>query len=153
MRHLLTVAHQEFFSVTHHPGEPVVFATPKRPFVALLWDHDGVADDSVKEHVIERLLDAGCRYFVCGGVACELWHDFADEIFVFRTLDLTEDEIDAVFAPTTWHTDESLDDVAFFFALNTSIDGAIPDRFLVVNVGRRPNEEVDRAVRKQWISE
>jgi len=137
-----------FSTVQQHPDERVVFATPDSSFAALIWDHDGASNQAGMEQAIDRLLDAGCRYLVCGGRKCETWHDLADAIFGIRTLDFSEAASDAIFLMTTWHTDESVDDVANFFVLNTSIDGNRPGNFLVVNVGRDPGEAVDLAVKK-----
>ena len=55
---------------------------------------------------------------------------------------------------TTWHTGETADEVAFFFALNTNFDNHEFTRYLVLHVGTGPaREELDAAVRKYALDE
>ena len=63
---------------------------------------------------------------------CEQWHDEVDETYVTRTLD---GEMDERFVMTTWHTDEPILDVAFFFVWNTNFDDHDFRRFLVLQLG------------------
>jgi hypothetical protein len=47
--------------------------------------------------------------------------------------DSSKDSTD--FVMTTWHDNESMEDIAAFFALNTTFDDFVPSVFLVVGVG------------------
>ena len=104
-------------------------------FVCLLWTHGVTRGVEQASELLESLLDAGCRYFVCGGEDCEWWHDMADEHFVAKYLNGTDAERDQNHVMTTWHANESPEDVAFFFVFNTSFDDVSFERFLVVHVG------------------
>lgn len=87
-----------------------------RPVVALLTSHDAVRDPAELEPVILTLLNGGCDYFVCFGIASEDLHDRIDELVVERALapDRT--------VMTTWHDEEPAAEVAEFF-LNVAASG------------------------------
>ena len=60
----------------------------------------------VNQKAVE-LLEAGCRYFVCFGPGSEAVHDRIDDVIVNCGYD--------VGVLTTFHDDESIDDVVNFF--------------------------------------
>lgn len=84
-----------------------MFPTCSRPFAVLLDADDGDwADDPTLVASIQALLQAGCRYFVCYGLDSEQLHDRIDELIIDGGFDDTI---------TTWHNDESEQEVAEFF--------------------------------------
>jgi hypothetical protein len=118
-------------------------------FPCLIWDHEGRFVDVERAAVAKALLEAGCRYAVCGGERCEAWHDAVDEEFVAEHLDDPEETQNAAHVMTTWHSGETPDEVAFFFVLNTNFDDHDFRRYLVLHVGSGPAKaHVDAAVRK-----
>lgn len=122
-------------------------------FPCLIWDHDGGFSEAQREVVANRLLQAGCRYVVCGGQNCEAWHYAVDIEFVRQHSDDSEEVLEAVHVMSSWHTGESPDDVAFFFVLNTNFDYHDFVRFLVLHVGDcRTRKEVDAAVRRYALN-
>ncbi len=122
-------------------------------FPCMIWDHDGRFTAAQRTEVAKRLLQAGCRYAVCGGQDCEAWHDAVDEEFVRQHADDPAETLDAVLVMTTWHADESPADVAFFFVLNTDFDDHDFERCLVLHVGDgQTKEEVDAAVRRYALN-
>jgi hypothetical protein len=94
------------------------------------------------------LVASGVRYAVCGGVDCKTWHDAVDLAFI--QLDLHGEEYDSRFVMTSWHTDEPVDDVAFFFVLNTNFDTHDFTQFLVLQLGadRMTEHQLRESVRK-----
>ena len=70
-----------------------------------------------KSDVAERLIDTGCMYMVCGGLECELWHDIIDEVIVELKIDGNLDQSSLIM--TTWHTEATMEDLAFFFTYVT----------------------------------
>jgi len=121
------------------------------PFPCMIWDHDGRFTEAQRSEVAKRLLQAGCRYAVCGGHNCEAWHDTVDEEFVWQHAHDPDETGDAVM--TTWHTDQTPDDVAFFFVLNTKFDDHDFNHYLVLHVGDgRKKGEVDAAVRRYALN-
>ena len=120
----------------------------------MVWDHDGRFTEAQRVVVAKLLLQAGCRYVVCGGQNCEAWHDAVDVEFVQQHLDDSDETRKAVHVLTTWHAGESPDDVAFFFVLNTNFDDYDFEHYLVLHVGDGPmREQVDAAVRRYALDE
>lgn len=67
----------------------------------------------VWQPIVKRLLESGCRYFVCAGTYAENLHDLVDDVIFSwggRETILT-----------TYHEDESNEDVANFFVNATVI--------------------------------
>lgn len=119
-------------------------------FACLLWNHSVERDVAAAGALLGSLIDSGCRYLVCAGLDCVWWHDLADELFVAKYLDAPDEERERNHVMTTWHAQESPDDVAFFFAFNTSFDAISFDRFLVLHLGDGPDvDAVDCAVQAQ----
>ncbi len=75
----------------------------------IAWDARGATHDEIIAFV-KTLIDAGCVSFVCWGSDCERVHDIADECDPYKH--------DESVIMTTWHANESLDDVTWYF-LNT----------------------------------
>jgi hypothetical protein len=135
------------------PGD---FATPfhGEVFPCLLWDHRGRFTDAEQAELAGRLLDAGCRYAVCGGAGCEAWHDAIDMECVTRHLDDSEEVRESMHIMTTWHDGETPDEVALFFVTCTNFGQHHFRRFLVVHVGSgKQRNEVDTAVRRYALGE
>ncbi|NDJ78464.1 MAG: hypothetical protein GYB65_19620, partial [Chloroflexi bacterium] len=59
----------------------------------------------------ELLLDQGVVYLCAWGPDCERVHDIADERIVWRELEI---EPKPPVIMTTWHTDDTLDDMLWF---------------------------------------
>ncbi|WP_291519398.1 hypothetical protein [Acidovorax sp.] len=123
-------------------------------FPCMIWDHDGRFTDAQRSEVANLLLDAGCRYAVCGGHNCDAWHDAVDQEFLRRRPDDPNTTWDAAHVMTTCHEDENPDDVAFFFVLNTNFDDHSFEHYLVVHVGNgQAKEQVNAAVRLYALNE
>ena len=119
-------------------------------FPCLIWDHDGRFTGAQRSETASRLLLAGCRYAVCGGRNCAAWHDAFDEEFLAQHVDGSHEARDAAHVMTTLHDDETPDDVAFFFVMNTNFDDHDFERYLVLHVGddETTQRELDAAVRR-----
>lgn len=118
---------------------------PGTLFPCMIWDHDGRFSEAHRSMLAKQLLQAGCRYAVCGGHNCEAWHDAIDDEF----LEGSDETRDDVHVMTTWHADETPDDVAFFFVLNTNFDQHEFKRYLILHVGDGDTRrEVNAAVRR-----
>ncbi|MBM0107825.1 hypothetical protein JM946_24080 [Steroidobacter sp. S1-65] len=135
---------------------PDEFASPfpGALFPCLIWYHGSRFGAEERSALARALLEGGCRYAVCGGVRCKDWHDAVDSEFVKNHMDDPDEALDEVHVMTTWHENESADDVGFFFVLHTNFDFHDFDRYLVLHVGRgREVEHVDAAVRKYALGE
>jgi hypothetical protein len=137
-------------------GDPDDFVSPFRSalFPCLRWDHDGSFTDAERSAIAKALLEAGCRYAVCGSTNCEAWHLAFDMEFVEAHLNDPDEVRDSVHVMTTSHNGESPDDVAFFFVLCTNFDDHEFRRYLVLHVGSGPAKvQIDAAVRKYALHE
>jgi hypothetical protein len=122
-------------------------------FPCLIWDHDGHFTDTARSAIAKALLEAGCRYAVCGGRNCAGWHEAVDAEFVKAHIDDPKDVWESAHVMTTWHDGESPDDVAFFFVLNTNFDDHDFRRYLVLHVGTGPlRDQIEAAIRKYALS-
>jgi len=126
---------------------------PGAPFPCLIWDHDGRFTEEHRSAIARSLLEAGCRYAVCGGQNSEAWHDAVDAEFVRQHLGDPEEVCEAVHVMTTRHAGETPDEVAFFFVLCTNFHDHDFAHYLVLHVGAGPaREQVDAAVRKYALN-
>ena len=94
-------------SVIHISAIDEALPELQAPFAVLVDASDQQwADPDLAARLIKELLAAGCRYFVCFGPAAEALHDRIDESFL---------EHELLGIATTFHDEESIEDVAEFF--------------------------------------
>jgi hypothetical protein len=74
---------------------------------------EGVSKDD-RNAWCSQIVARGCRYAVCTGLGRETWHDTLDESYVAS--DPNFHPPPERFMMTTWHENESLEDVARFFS-------------------------------------
>ncbi len=123
--------------------EPSDFRLPfqQKPYPCLIWANEETSSD-FKVELVSKLIEMDCRYIVAAGKECGQWHDAGD------VASLESDESyappDERFVMTSWHQDETPDEVAFFFALNTSFNDHYFQDFLIVLVGQ--NRQVESAL-------
>lgn len=117
-------------------------------YVCVLWDCDSGFDSIQRRQLATALLSSGCRYAVCAGTECEVWHDDVDLVYVTQHLDDPPDKPEP-FVMTTWHTGESEEDVIYFAFNCTNFDEHAFSHFLVLIVGRDParKDRLERLVR------
>jgi hypothetical protein len=80
-------------------------------FPCLIRDSGGERTADQRHLVVTALIEAGCRYFLCGGEDPRLWEDAADEAFVMMTLNAPEAERAERMVTTTSHVAESEEEV------------------------------------------
>lgn len=107
--------------VVSSPDLPLPISALKRPFAVLLDARDPEwADSLFLSRKAAELLDAGCRYYVCFGPDSELVHDQIDDVIVNHVCEVN--------VLTTFHDDETVEDVANFFmvvAMNGMAQGLV----------------------------
>lgn len=124
---------------------PFSFSSPfgGKEFVMMLVAVDTTITGAERWAVSEQIIRANCRYAVCAGHDCSRWDDSIDEALLASDPNFSPP--DERFVMTTWHENESLDDVAFFFRRNTSFDDFLAERFLVLQLGGcKPEEDAIR---------
>jgi hypothetical protein len=100
-----------FFCGIASPADVGVVKWPPPHFVALLvWHADGVSTEAVSG-VVEELFSRGTSWLCTWGKDCERVHDVAEEADSYPSPVASPE--DAV-RMTTWHTNESLEEVVDF---------------------------------------
>jgi hypothetical protein len=84
---------------------------PSRHFVCLLAADFCQATDAQISRLAVHLVNAGACYFLCWGPDCERAHDLVDDVLLAHEPCATEASV----ILTTWHTEDSLDDVLHYF--------------------------------------
>ena len=99
---------------------------------------DGVYSEAWQDKVSRWLVDAGCLYMMAWGPNCTTWDDSVDlaQIEKFLPGEAPENE----FVMTTWHDNESLEEV-FWFAQMCAYDAYDRiENILIVHIGERERE-------------
>jgi hypothetical protein len=124
---------------------PFDFRSPfdGRDFVLMLVVDDTSITDEEQSHLSSQIIQEGCRYAVCAGHRCSTWDDSIEWALLSRYPDFNPP--DERFVMTSWHDNETLDDVVFFFLNHTSFNHFQAERFLIYFVGR--NVEAEREVK------
>lgn len=114
---------------------PFAFTSPfsGQDFVLLLVVADSSISDEERDALSGEIIDQGCRYAVCTGHECSRWHDSIDVAYLATSPDFLPS--DERFVMTTWHEDESLEEVIHFFRCCTAFDNFTPRHYLVVILG------------------
>jgi hypothetical protein len=102
-------------------------------FAAWILSADPALEPAEQNSIATALIDAGCRFAVSSGYNASSWDGAVDYAYLLRH---PGPEVDpANFVMTSWHENESLDEVAEFFVRNTSFETFSPKLFVVVGVG------------------
>jgi hypothetical protein len=102
-------------------------------FACLLVVRDTSITGQEQASLSELLVAQGCRYAVCIGHECSSWDTSIDTAYI--ATDANFDPPDSTLVMTSWHEDESIEEVAEFFFLCTCFDDFDPCRFLVLCLG------------------
>ncbi len=118
-------------------AKPYEFSSPftKGECAVLFYIADTDTSPQQQADVSDALLAQGCRYAVCAGYDCEKWHDAIDSAYLKRN---DGKPSDTNFVMTTWHENENLEDIVFFFLNNTQFEEWSPQNFLVLVLGNHP---------------
>lgn len=107
--------------VSHRDLAEVLAQHRGRPVAALLTWHKAEADPAELAPIVSLLLDSQCEYFVCSGSASEALHDWIDDVVASRASSFAGNVV-----VTTWHDDETADEVArFFFEVAGAKEGSL----------------------------
>ncbi|MEH6415781.1 DUF7684 family protein [Pseudomonas sp. CGJS7] len=144
------VAHTKRLAYLHlAPGSALPPMSARRPFRAIV-----IAEQMVspvwQSSVSDWLVHSGCLYMMAWGADCSAWDDAVDWAIlqVFDYGDIPDDQ----FVMTTWHTDETLDEV-FRFAESSSAHPTIElDETLLVHIANEASEQTLLAAYREAIA-
>ncbi len=78
--------------------------------------------------LIAKLIDIGCKYFVCAGNHSESLHDFIDDVIWDISGNAQDENSNNIM--TTWHDSDTNDEVADFFLHSTNVSNSLLVAFL-----------------------
>ena len=90
-----------------------------RPFKAVVVLNASYTSDW-QDEVSKWLVTSGCLYMMAWGPACTTWDDSVD--WAVRVIYPGDETPDEKFVMTTWHDDESLEEVFWFAQFNGSFN-------------------------------
>lgn len=132
----------------HELTPPYDFPAPfDEDYALMLFSSDTSIPLKDRNRLCIQIVATKCYYAVCGGDACEQFHDTIDEASIVSDPDYNPP--DERFIMTTWHTGESASEVFWYLLHCTNRPeerGPAPavQRFLVLFVS--PNENAKRDV-------
>lgn len=124
----------------HLPSGSSTQALDVEPPFAAIVIIDAEVSPEWRHEVSEWLIEAGCLNMMAWGRDCSLWDDSVDWAFLkaFNFGDYPEEK----FVTTSWHEDESLEDV-FHFALGClEYSGTLVESIVILDVRDISREDV-----------
>ncbi len=137
LRHVARVADRDLWFGRVESAADLSVPFGGAAFLVLLFVADPSITDMVCNEIASALVQSGCRYAVCAGAGCDAWHDAVDLAALGSDPPRTAKDV-----MTTWHANESVDDVVEFF-LRTAYFEPFQPNYLVVQVGLNPQLEAD----------
>jgi hypothetical protein len=121
-------------------------------YVGVVFANDESITNDEQNLISDQLVQTNCRYAVCAGHKCSTWDDSVDWAYLVT---VNYEPNDDAFVMTSWHTDESVQDVIFFALHCTNFDDHDFQRYLVLAVGPRPDLRgaILRGIRSVWYSD
>ena len=101
-------------------------------FVVLIINNDDAISPDDQYALSLALVRAGCRYAVCIGHNCSTWDDSVDYANIEVDPELSKER----FVMTSWHENDTPDQIARFFLNCTTFGGNVFTNYLVLSVGR-----------------
>ena len=120
------------------PNGPLPYIELSRWFRAIVVLDAKYSDDWQME-VSRWLVDAGCLYMMAWGPDCGTWDDSVDYALILKYL--PDEAPEKEFIMTTWHENESLEDVFWFCQFNAFDTFNQITNTLIVHIGEHDRKE------------
>lgn len=133
-------------------SRPYLFASPfaDAEVAVLLYINDTTITAEEQELLSDQIVAGGCRYAVCAGYKCSTWDDSIDVADLRRNDWKVRDDN---FVMTSWHENETLEDIVSFFLNDTSFDYFTATNMLVLVLGNsKMLEEIKEEINRQLTS-
>lgn len=99
---------------------------------------DAAYTDEWQDEVSRWLVDSGCLYMMAWGPGCSSWDDSVDH--AMRQKYLPDQASEHQFVMTTWHDDETLEEVFWFCQFCAFDPYGLIEHTLIVHVGNADKE-------------
>ena len=115
-------------------------------FVCILFNNDPSILNEEQNSISDELIAVNCRYAVCAGINCESLHDAIDWAYIFSSKNFSPSTETMVM--TTWHENESIDDIIYFGLNCTNFDHHNFRKYLILFIGIKDGleEEVKKSI-------
>lgn len=124
---------REFYAIRMRPSDPVSEPLQIGEFACLVIINNPSISPNDQTRISKWIVESQARYAVCVGYECSTWDDSIDfallEKFQYGKVP------DEHFVMTSWHENESIDDILSFFILNTSFDYFNPEKYVIIQIG------------------
>lgn len=123
------------------------------PFVAIVVACDSSITPEQQANLSAQLVAVDCRYMLAWGANASSWDDSVDMAFI-RT-DPNFDPPSDRFVMTTWHDNETIQDVVWFALTNTTFDSHDFRDYLALMIGEDPEIEAElvAAIQRQLAAQ
>jgi len=130
-----------YFSI--RDGEELESLDKSRPFKCVLLVSEDVSQ-TWQNMVSERLVADGCLYMMAWGSDCSSWDNSVDtaNIEQFFPHDIPEEN----FVMTTWHDDETLEDVLHFAKFSAIHPAIVLTNIVVLDIGKSGRKELIQSI-------
>lgn len=108
------------------------------PYACLVYSTEDVTKEEM-EKISSWILSSGCRYAVCAGMDCSEWHDAIDWAYIASDPNYSPPE--SRFIMTSWHTNDTLEEIVWFWLTLTNYDDNIFENYLLLIVGEEEGLE------------
>jgi hypothetical protein len=117
------------------PPHPYRIASPApgTPFVCALFVADSAISEPERVRLSAELIAAGCRYAVCAGIECSLWHDWID--LAYLDTPASKDPKEAAYVMTAMLENEPAAEVLWFARTLTDFDDNVFEHVVVLVLG------------------
>ncbi len=117
------------------------------PYACLVYSTEYTTKEEM-ERVSNWIVSSGCRFAVCAGVECSQWHDAIDWAYISSDPNYSPPE--SRFVMTSWHEEESLEEVVWFWLMCTFCDDDIFENHLLLIIGESEGlkEEIIKVINK-----
>ncbi len=130
--------------------KPYDFTSPfnGEDFVCLIFNNDQCISTEDQYLISKKIVNSGCRNAVCAGYNCSTWDDSIDEEYL--ATDVNFDPPESTFIMTTWHENDSVEDIIFHTLNCTNFDQHKFNKYLIFFVGeqdflrRKVLKEIDK---------
>ena len=122
-----------------HPESSIENVEVKAPFAAVVVINAKVSMEW-RNIVSQWLVEKGCLYMMAYGDDCSFWDDSVDtaNLTAHNWKDIPNDK----FVTTTWHDDESIEEV-FYFAQNCALPfSPLIKNIIVLDITQNPREQI-----------
>jgi hypothetical protein len=119
----------------------------KTPFACLLYSNQEKVSSNEMESIANWLVNSGCRYAVCAGLKCSEWHDTID------TADTIRDPHIQNLIMTTWHKNETVEDVVWFWLNLTDFEDIAFENYLalLISDSKAIEEKIQQAIQNNSL--